>query len=32
MNITTEKRVEEVDPMLLKAWMDKGEKILVERE
>jgi rhodanese-related sulfurtransferase len=30
MNITTEKRLEEVDPMLLKAWMDKGEVILVD--
>jgi rhodanese-related sulfurtransferase len=30
MNITTEKRLEEVDPVLLKAWMDKGEAVLVD--
>lgn len=30
MNITTEKRLEEVDPMLLNAWMDKGEAVLVD--
>lgn len=30
MDITTEKRLEEVDAEVLKAWMDKGEVVLVD--
>ena len=30
MNVTTENRLEEIDPMLLKTWMDKGEAVLVD--
>lgn len=30
VNVTTENRLEEIDPMLLKAWMDKSEAVLVD--
>jgi hypothetical protein len=30
VNVTTETRLEEIDPTLLKAWMDKGEAVLVD--